>query len=411
MQRMPLSFERLIDPVTPHEFIEQYWERRYLYLARDDPGYYGSLLTFADMDHCIHAARDCAREIFTLVPPPDRGQPSRQYRGTDVGPKQLYKAFHSGETIVVNSAQRLWPSLTGVTGMLSEALSAVASINIYMTPADSQGFGVHIDRHDVFVIQVDGAKDWHLYEPYFDYPTEGDDSRFYLGQVPIAAPAEGEKLVEKVRLERGDLLYLPRGVPHKAQATSDASLHLTVGIRPLYWADFLKAAVEAAAWEVPELRAALPPGFTNDAGIRSQMTERVASLLELAREKVVAGSERASEAMVTRRLAWQGYPPDGHFEQLNRLDRLSADVVLSRRLGLDCQFLDSQNGAGVGISFAENEIRGPKSIGRALEFVCDRRTFRVADLPGLDDQSKLVLARRLVREGLLRIDDQIGTAA
>jgi hypothetical protein len=39
-----------------------------------------------------------------------------------------------------------------------------------------------------------------------------------------------------------------------------------------------------------------------------------------------------------------------------------------------------------------------------MEFVRDHERFRVGDLaPWLDDTSRLVVARRLVREGLLRI--------
>jgi hypothetical protein len=42
-------------------------------------------------------------------------------------------------------------------------------------------------------------------------------------------------------------------------------------------------------------------------------------------------------------------------------------------------------------------------MGPALEHVRDHERFRVRDLPGtLDDDSKVVLVRRLVREGLLR---------
>jgi len=39
-----------------------------------------------------------------------------------------------------------------------------------------------------------------------------------------------------------------------------------------------------------------------------------------------------------------------------------------------------------------------------MELVRDQTSFRVAELaPWLDDESRLVLTRRLVREGLLRI--------
>jgi hypothetical protein len=37
-----------------------------------------------------------------------------------------------------------------------------------------------------------------------------------------------------------------------------------------------------------------------------------------------------------------------------------------------------------------------------MEFIRDHPRFKVAELPDLDNQSKQVLVRRLIREGLLR---------
>jgi hypothetical protein len=49
-------------------------------------------------------------------------------------------------------------------------------------------------------------------------------------------------------------------------------------------------------------------------------------------------------------------------------------------------------------------VRGPASIESALRFIAAAEAFQVRELPdALTDQSKLVLVRRLVREGLLRI--------
>ncbi|MCC2111929.1 MAG: hypothetical protein KDJ16_07840, partial [Hyphomicrobiales bacterium] len=53
---------------------------------------------------------------------------------------------------------------------------------------------------------------------------------------------------------------------------------------------------------------------------------------------------------------------------------------------------------------AGKEVSLPAHAAAAVRYALETDRFRVADLPGtLDDAGKLVLARRLVREGLLRI--------
>ena len=42
--------------------------------------------------------------------------------------------------------------------------------NSYYTPRRSQGFAVHHDTHDVFVLQVAGEKHWRVYDPLLELP-------------------------------------------------------------------------------------------------------------------------------------------------------------------------------------------------------------------------------------------------
>lgn len=84
------------------------------------------------------------------------------------------------------------------------------------------------------------------------------------------------------------------------------------------------------------------------------------------------------------------------------LDGLAINTVLERRPGVACVVQRRETQAA--ILMAWNEMKGPLSIAPALEFVCDHQRFRASDLPHLrDDASRLVLARRLVREGFLQV--------
>ena len=54
-------------------------------------------------------------------------------------------------------------------------------------------------------------------------------------------------------------------------------------------------------------------------------------------------------------------------------------------------------------------MRAPKQLGPALDFISKTSRFPVSALPGsLSDNSKLTLARRLIRDGVLKIVDHPG---
>jgi hypothetical protein len=397
-----IRFEDLLDPVAPERFLAEHWERRHLFLHRDDPSWYGGLFSFADVDRWMAASQSDPAELLLLVPPPGSGRKTERKRLRDVTPAQLYNTFAGGNTIVLEGIQKGWPPAARLAATLGEALSARVRVNLYMTPAGAQGAPIHPDVQDVFVLQIEGAKDWFIYERTGELCLE---SLTYLRELrgPVAGSMEEPPLVERATLHQGDFLYIPRGVPHRAVAPAGSpSLHLTVIIEPVTWLDLIKAAAECVSVDRPELARAVRPGFLTRPETRQGLDEDFQSILRLFAESASFG-RTLDVVSRAREDSPAGFLADGHFEQLVRLGELSADSVMRRRAGLTCRVEPSGN--GVVIVFAGNRIQMPASAGAALEHVCDLERFRVGDLPGrLDEPSKLVLVRRLVREGLLRAD-------
>ncbi|MEM1204212.1 MAG: cupin domain-containing protein [Acidobacteriota bacterium] len=397
-----LGFDDLLSPTSVDSFFEDYWEKKHLLIRRGDPSFYDSLLSFKSMDQCIAATRcGTAPGTLVIVPPPGSDAEREHPDTRTLRAQQLYRAFHAGNTIRMSGIHSYWAPAAAVATMIGEALSASIGVNAYMTPASSQAFPAHFDTHDVIVMQVDGSKEWYIYSDGYDLPVETLNHVQDMTSRDVTRVDESTvDVIQKTTLERGDFLYIPRGVPHKAVATDSPSLHLTFGVHPFYWVDIVRRALDFAATRNSDLRRSLPPGFASQPRSKEAMKTTFSEVAEAAFQNL--DFKAAVNSLNVGVTGGHDYPPDGHFASLIAVDTIDADTPLERRKGLDCLVEVIETGAR--IRFASNEIAGPPAIGEALRFVRDNRTFKPRDLPGpFADKSKVVLSKRLIREGLVRI--------
>jgi ribosomal protein L16 Arg81 hydroxylase len=391
------TLDNLLAPITLEEFRDKYWEKDFLFISRNDPTFYQSLFSLQDVDRCIFSRRTDPRPVLTLAPPAQHGQPARQYRISEVTMDKVYSSFNSGATIRLERVQESWAPVALLVTALEEALAVRLNVNFYLTPPSSQGFKVHYDSHDTLILQIDGAKEWSIYAPEIQLPVETSTFMSLPEVSEVKIEESSTRLLRNLRLESGDLLYIPRGFPHKAVAAEAISLHLTLGVQPVYWLDFLKLAIERACAGEPSLRHSLAPGFLTDPEVLKQMRAAFDSVLHQACEK--ARFEEAMEALVRERFAAQQYPPDGHFAQWRGIEGLKAFDWVGRRSGLQCRV--ETNHALALLHFATNSLRGPLSLVPAFEFIRDHSQFQIGALPGLTENGRMVLVRRAIREGLL----------
>jgi hypothetical protein len=127
------------------------------------------------------------------------------------------------------------------------------SVNAYFSAGlDASAFDAHFDPQDTFILQLEGEKEWRLWEreratnPISGYPD------------PKAVPQPDLPADETILMTPGDLLYVPRGMWHWPRSLSDApSLHLTLTVvmpRPV---DVVQWLIEELSND-PAMRAALP---------------------------------------------------------------------------------------------------------------------------------------------------------
>jgi hypothetical protein len=146
---------------------------------------------------------------------------SRNHPIHDVDVPVLHERLRDGATLILDAVNEFGGPLQKLCAGLADEFAASSQANLYACWGASQGFDVHWDDHDVFVIQLEGAKRWRLYGSTRAAPLRRD-----LGE---EHPRPAEPLEETV-LRAGDMLYLPRGYWHAAVGLGEPSLHITVGL-------------------------------------------------------------------------------------------------------------------------------------------------------------------------------------
>jgi hypothetical protein len=373
--RLPAALARAVEPLAVERFLAEHWERKPLVVPRAEAGRFDDLLSERDVERLV-TETGLRTPAFRLVKAGETvtgyttDLPWRPGSFTGVADvRRVLAEFGNGATIVLQGLHHLWLPLARYCRHLEAFLGHPVQANAYYTPAGSQGLPVHHDTHEVISLQVAGAKRWLVYEPVLELPLKNQRYRSALGE-------PGEPVLD-VELAAGDTLYLPRGWLHQALTSDSDSLHITVGVNVRRWVDEARAELDAAEHDL-EFRRAIdaddPPSLpTLDA--------------ETARA-------RARERFVrTRRPVL-----DGQLSELRALPSLGVDDLLERR---DTVIADLD---GATLRFEGRTLRFPERLAAELEFlVATQEPFSAAGLPGeLDEAGRLVLVRRLVREGFLR---------
>jgi mannose-6-phosphate isomerase-like protein (cupin superfamily) len=275
--------------------------------------------------------------------------------------------------VVFQGLHRSFPPLVDLISELELELGHPCQANAYLTPPGSQGFAVHSDTHDVFVLQTAGSKRWEVRTP------------------------EG---TEEPLLEPGHVMYLPTGTPHAARAQDIVSLHITIGINQLTWRGLVERALGSLAAEVPSTH--LPAGYLDDPqALAHQLGRHLSDIADRLRDV----DPRAALHQEVRRFL-SSRPPrlEGALVDGLALYAIHDGTLLRRRPGHPCVLVDRADDESerLEVLLGDRVLDVPAWLRPALEEVRRRPELRPRDLP-LDEQSRLVLARRLVREGLLRV--------
>jgi lysine-specific demethylase/histidyl-hydroxylase NO66 len=366
-------------------FLATSWGRRPTLHEGDDPVGFADLLSLDEVDRIL-STTSLRTPSFRLVKAGAQIPESAYTRSGTTGsrpvsgmadPARVFGLFEQGATIVLQGLHRFHEPVTRFCRDLEVELGHPCQANAYITPPGAQGLELHDDPHDVFVLQAFGTKSWEVHE------------------VP------GEPSHEPMRAEigPGDCIYMPTGTPHAASTQRSLSGHLTIGVHVVVWRDLLREAMKALMAD-PSLAESIPAGWTSDPeDLANALIERLrragSSLSALDARSIV---DARLERFLSTRLPLLG----GVLAEQGTLADVGDDTRFERREGsiLVLRTRDDRLIALLG----DRRLEMPAWLEPAMRRIADARSFRLSELSNVvaDRDSRAVLARRLVREGLLR---------
>lgn len=385
------ALSRVLDPIDAGTFFTDTFEEGFEVIARDEPDRFVDLVSIDTIDAFIADNVLFSGMIDVTRAEPQIRRDSFILENDQIDRSAVLRLYQDKATIIAPHLHAYHKPLGDFVRALEPAFSASIQTNIYLTPPGAQGFRTHYDNHDVFVLQVSGAKKWRIYDEPMGKPYRGEG--FEPGRHEV-----GEPQVE-FELKAGDTAYIPRGYMHDAASLADeTSLHVTLGLVSKTWADLVLEAISKAALETDGLRRALPPGYANRQFDRGPAREQFRAFVE----------ELAKRA-----------------ELDEPLDIIAEDYLKSRTPDMAGIVRHASRPVSEGQRYAaapdalyrivEDEESGEFAVvtrGGASEFVGGKRAafdramsgepFARAELPGVDEEGAADLVRRLMSRGLLR---------
>jgi ribosomal protein L16 Arg81 hydroxylase len=389
------SFESIIAPLTPGDFLSQYWQRQPALCNNNASDRFSGLLSLKDVDFLVSSIPAVDSSWLVMVKDAVTAD-LRSWRNNEqhVDLSAVYRAYDTGYTVLLVKLHKRWPPIAGLCRELEGALikygvglSRRIGCNLYLTPPKSQGFPPHYDDHDTLLLQIEGRKRWRIYDPIEMFPLER--------QVTPLPRERLSPLRSEIVMEPGHVLYMPRGFYHEAATMDGHSMHLTIGIYHPTWFDLVSKLLIADA----RFREALPIVDFNDEQATRRLIEQFNQrVISLAQSGDVAGT---ASKMIDETVQNLDPIPDDGFKQLNGIESLSLDTALTKRKGAFARL--APDGEKLKLIFPGSGFRASNQLDPVFKFMMESETFVVRDLPLLSDESKLQIATELVRDGLLKM--------
>ncbi len=226
-ERPALQVAEILNPVGVEEFLAEYWGKRSLHIS-------GSAEKFAKLlDHKQFVKASArADALQAYMANKDR---TGHAAVVAIRPAQIKALYAAGFTICAKGLEKGAPALAALAQQMKSELHYTGTVDFrgYLS-GDASGAPLHFDARHATTLQLEGSKIWRFAAmPSMEFPPrnatlEGTAVEYVkvdpqprvrdLGLEPPLAQVPSDLGLMEVTLQPGDVLYLPPGTWHSAQA-------------------------------------------------------------------------------------------------------------------------------------------------------------------------------------------------
>jgi len=402
MLKAPFSFDDIMAPIGADTFMAEYEGKKPLHIkgAADK---FAEVMTWSLLNDLLGQATIWSSQSLMLVLDkevvsaqaycaPAAGRDGGQVLRPDPG--KVRGLLQKGATLVANDIDHLSAGLTAFSQTMEQALGAKIQGNLYCSSKRRPGFAAHFDTHDVYAVHVEGTKTWHIYEGRADNPIAHPMFKT-LGR-EHHEKAKG-KLLMDVKMEPGDLLYLPRGQYHDALADEGGAVHIAFGATFPIGMDVMSMLFERVLAE-PVFRANLPRHGSGGIEERlARLGDKIGDIL--VHPKTAAAMRDVQKAFFFPR---HGYDlPD----LLETPDDARSDAAYKVNAS-DVRLIEQDGRYGLLKEGTRGAIEVPREVSDIVSWVLKRQQFSRNDLVNaFPDRSNKALDKLLTDLGTMRLTE------
>jgi len=135
---------------------------------------------------------------------------------------KIAEILQNGGTIRIAHIDEKSDNLESIASEIENVFGNEVNMNLYAGFGFTQALPAHSDTHDILVIQLEGRKSWQIFGFGADpYPIKLSENKKEI------CPS---KLIWSGELEKGDLIFMPRGSWHQVKTVGNvSSLHVSIG--------------------------------------------------------------------------------------------------------------------------------------------------------------------------------------
>lgn len=225
------ELQQLVNPFDPALFVDQYFGSRTIHISKvGNENYIRNLFSLEDLKSALACGQLTTPSGYSVQANFQRGTAGGDDTSFGISYEQVGPLLDAGATVCVTSIHLVDNKLNRFARAIKEQLNfyGAVGINCYLSP-NGAGFNTHYDSKNATSLQIEGSKKWRFAStPEIDFPR--DSARIRDGQALHSRKAtireEPWEQIGKidfasfneVTLQPGDVLCIPAGAWHSAQA-------------------------------------------------------------------------------------------------------------------------------------------------------------------------------------------------